>query len=172
MTMARLRAVVAWTACALLAVPLANCAGNGHARSDERANVYPENYRNDMIGFLHTYINDPTQVRDAAIADPVLRLVSGSPDRGNSPLDKISRSFERGTGSQERYIVCVRFNAKDRDGRYTGLKNGNGGLHRRPLRALLRAAARTVRSGGLQAVPGTGDARPLTRGCGHRYQLP
>jgi hypothetical protein len=124
MTMARLRAVVAWTACALSAVPLANCAGNGHARSDERANVYPENYRNDMIGFLHTYINDPTQVRDAAIADPVLRLVSGSPDRGNSPLDKISRSFERGTGSQERYIVCVRFNGKDRDGRYTGLKTG------------------------------------------------
>jgi hypothetical protein len=121
--MARLRPIIAWVACALLAIPLADCAGNGHARSDERANVYPENYRADMLGFLHTYINDPTQIRDASIADPVLRLV-GNPDRGNSPLDKLTRSFEPSSGSQERYIVCVRFNAKDRDGRYTGLKQG------------------------------------------------
>lgn len=122
--MARLRPIVGWAACALLAIPLAGCAGNGHARSDERANVYPENYRSDMLGFLHTYINDPTQIRDAAIADPVMRLVSGAPDRGNNPLDKISRSFDRGPGSQERYIVCVRFNPKNSDGRYTGLKTG------------------------------------------------
>jgi hypothetical protein len=124
MTRARLRPIVGWAACALLAIPLAGCAGNGHARSDERANVYPENYRSDMLGFLHTYINDPTQIRDAAIADPVMRLVGGAPDRGNNPLDKISRSFDRGPGSQERYIVCVRFNAKNSDGRYTGLKTG------------------------------------------------
>jgi hypothetical protein len=122
--MVRLRPILAWTACALLALPLADCAGNGHARSDERANVYPENYRADMLGFLHTYINDPTQIRDAAIAEPVLRLVSGAPDRGNSALDKISRSFDRGTGSQERYIVCVRFNPKNSEGRYTGVKTG------------------------------------------------
>jgi hypothetical protein len=121
--MAGLRPIIAWAACALLTIPLADCAGNGHARSDERANVYPENYRADMLGFLHTYINDPTQIRDAAIADPVLRLV-GNPDRGNSPLDKLTRSFEPSSGSQERYIVCVRFNAKDQDGRYTGLKQG------------------------------------------------
>jgi hypothetical protein len=121
--MAGLRPIIAWAACALLTIPLADCAGNGHARSDERANVYPENYRADMLGFLHTYINDPTQIRDAAIADPVLRLV-GNPDRGNSPVDKLTRSFEPSSGSQERYIVCVRFNSKDRDGRYTGLKQG------------------------------------------------
>jgi len=124
MRMVRLRPAAAWTACALLAIPLADCAGNGHARSDERANVYPDNYKAELLGFLHTYINDPTQIRDAAIAEPVLRLVSGNPDRGNSPLDKVTRSFERSSGSQERYIVCLRFNAKDRDGRYTGLKQG------------------------------------------------
>ena len=124
MRMVRLRPAAAWTACALFAIPLADCAGNGHARSDERANVYPDNYKAELLGFLHTYINDPTQIRDAAIAEPVLRLVSGNPDRGNSPLDKLSRSFERSSASQERYIVCLRFNAKDRDGRYTGLKQG------------------------------------------------
>ena len=124
MTTVRLRLLAAWTAGALLAIPLADCAGNGHARSDERANVYPDNYKTELLGFLHTYINDPTQIRDAAIAEPVLRPVSGNPDRGNSPLDKLSRSFERGTGPQVRYIVCVRFNAKDRDGRYTGPKQG------------------------------------------------
>ena len=124
MTMVRLRPAAAWTACALFAIPLADCAGNGHARSDERANVYPDNYKAELLGFLHTYINDPTQIRDAAIAEPVLTLVSGNPDRGNSPLDKVTRSFERSSGSQERYIVCLRFNAKDRDGRYTGLKQG------------------------------------------------
>jgi hypothetical protein len=108
----------------VLAAALGGCAGNGQARTDERANIYPENYKNELIGFLHSYINDPTQVHQAVVSQPALRLVNAAPDV-NNPLDRIGRSMGRGgSSSLERYIVCVRFNAKDRDGRYTGLKQG------------------------------------------------
>jgi hypothetical protein len=125
MTRAQLRFAFICTAGALSAAMLAGCTGDGHARSDARANVFPDNYRTELVGYLHTYINDPTNIRDAAITEPAIRLVSsGPPDRGNDPLDKLARSLEGGRGSQERYIVCVRFNAKNGDGRYTGLKTG------------------------------------------------
>ena len=107
-----------------VAVSLADCAGHGRPSSDERANAYPENYKTDLLGFLHTYVNDPTQIRDAAIADPVLMPVSGSPDRAGSSPGRFANPFDPTGGSQERYVVCVRYNAKDRDGRYTGLKQG------------------------------------------------
>jgi hypothetical protein len=114
------------------ATALADCAGHGHTRSDEQANVYPENYKSELLGFLHSYINDPTQIRDAAIADPVVRPVnlvaqnrSGGPrDRGSDSADGGDSFLNPGGGSRERYIVCVRYNAKDRDGRYTGIKQG------------------------------------------------
>jgi hypothetical protein len=106
----------------VLAAALGGCTNHGQARTDERANVYPENYKNELIGYLHSYINDPTQVHEAAISEPALRLVNAQQD---NPLDRIGRSMGRGGGSSlERYIVCVRFNAKDRDGRYTGVKQG------------------------------------------------
>ncbi len=111
-------------ACVAVAAALADCAGHGRPRSDERANAYPENYKTELLGFLHTYINDPTQIHDAAIADPVLMPVSGSPDRAGGSAGRFANLLDPSGGSQERYVVCVRYNAKDSDGRYTGLKQG------------------------------------------------
>jgi hypothetical protein len=64
------------------------------------ANVYPDNYRTELLAFLRTYLNDPTNVLEAQIAEPVLRQVN----------------------STDRYVVCLRYNAKNSDGRYTGVK--------------------------------------------------
>ncbi|TAK49426.1 MAG: hypothetical protein EPO23_04245 [Xanthobacteraceae bacterium] len=59
---------------------------------------FPANYRAELLIFLRSYLNDPTGVREAMIAGPVTRLFGG----------------------YERYIVCLRYNARNLSGGYTG----------------------------------------------------
>jgi hypothetical protein len=82
----------------LLAVGLSACAGQQSPFESTKA---PTNYKADIVAFLRTYLNDPTNVREAAVAPPSLQRV----------------------GSDSRYIACVRFNARRLDGRYAGLLN-------------------------------------------------
>jgi len=49
---------------------------------------------------MHAYLNDPTDIHDAAISDPALKSVGGS----------------------TRYVVCVKFNAKKNAREYAGVK--------------------------------------------------
>ncbi len=65
------------------------------------ANVFPAEYRPELIAYLRTYLNDPTGVREAAISEPLLKPV----------------------GPGERYVVCVRFNPKRPGGGYAGAKD-------------------------------------------------
>jgi len=82
-----------------LAMALAGCgASRSREEREERINVHPDNYRADLLAALHTYVNDPTNIRDAYLSDPAIK-----------PL-----------GTQNRYVACVRYNAKNSDGRYTG----------------------------------------------------
>lgn len=65
--------------------------------SDSNANQpFPSNYRTEMLSFLHTYLNNPVGVREAAIAEPVQRTVGG----------------------RVRYISCLRFSERQSDGAY------------------------------------------------------
>jgi hypothetical protein len=136
----------------ILMTALANCAGHGRPHDDARANVYPESYKTDLL--VHSYINDPTKIRDAAISEPALRPVPAAPAGGGGPM-AISGGmggggrgggrgggggppegsadasevggggfFGQGDKPPERYTVCVRYNAKDFDGRYAGIKQG------------------------------------------------
>ena len=68
----------------------------------EGQNVYPQNFKADLLAFLRTYLNDPTGVHSASVAQPTLK--------------------DRGPG--QRYIVCLRYNARDNTGAYTGMKTG------------------------------------------------
>ncbi len=88
---------------AVAGAALAGC-GTDHAREmrEERAAVFPDNSRAQVLAFMRTYLNDPTNVRDAYIAEPAMKEL----------------------GSQNRYVVCVRYNAKNSDGRYGGSKDG------------------------------------------------
>jgi hypothetical protein len=148
---------LALTAPALILVTaLADCAGHGRPHDDARANVYPDNYKSDVLGFLHSYINDPTKIRDAAISEPALRPAPAGPAGGGGPSAMSCGMGGRGGGGRggsgppdsgpseggagggagigslfgqsdkppERYTVCVRYNAKDVDGRYAGIKQG------------------------------------------------
>jgi hypothetical protein len=65
-------------------------------------NVVPQHYKDDLLAFLRTYLNDPTHVRDASVSPPILK-----------PLDQ-----------GERYVACVRYNARDTDRKYMGAKTG------------------------------------------------
>jgi hypothetical protein len=68
----------------------------------EAQNISPQNYKSDLIAFLRTYLNDPANVRGAAVSMPQLKPV----------------------GEGQRYIACVRYTARDMDGKYTGQKEG------------------------------------------------
>lgn len=68
----------------------------------EAQNVYPQDYKGDLLAFLRTYLNDPTGVRNAGVSQPALMDV----------------------GPGKRYVACVRYNARDGKGRYSGVKVG------------------------------------------------
>jgi len=68
----------------------------------EAQNVYPASYKADLLAYLRTYLNDPTNVRTAAVTAP----------------------FLKSAGPGDRYIVCVRYNARNTDGKYLGSKDG------------------------------------------------
>jgi hypothetical protein len=63
-------------------------------------NIFPEKYRAEILAYQRSYLNDPTGIRSAAISQPAVRKV----------------------GSVERYVVCVRFNAKQPSGGYPGVR--------------------------------------------------
>lgn len=67
----------------------------------EAQNVFPQNYKADLMAYMRTYLNDPTHVRGAAVSQPQLKTV----------------------GPGERYVACVRFDARV-DGKYAGSKDG------------------------------------------------
>ena len=70
----------------------------------ESGNVAPARPRDDLIAFMRTYLNNPTNVRSAQLSQPALKRVPGDPG--------------------DRVIICVRYNARDTSGKYAGVKTG------------------------------------------------
>ena len=84
------------------AAALAGCLTDQAHDGEARGAVLPENYKADIIAFMRTYLNDPSNVRDAFITEPAIKPV----------------------GSRSQYVACVRYNAKNTDGKYMGSKYG------------------------------------------------
>jgi hypothetical protein len=88
-------------------VALGGCAGpsgylsESQRKAEEAKNIVPENYKADLLAFMRTYLNDPENVRSAALSQP----------------QKIE------LGEADRYVACLRFNAKNSTGKYTGAKD-------------------------------------------------
>jgi hypothetical protein len=70
----------------------------------ERSNVAPLDYKADILAFMRTYLNDPTNVRNAAVSAPARKLIPGDP--------------------AERIVSCLRYDAKKSSGGYAGAKTG------------------------------------------------
>jgi hypothetical protein len=98
---ARLLASLAAAALAGCATDIGPTSAELKARWDAE-NIYPQNYRQDLLAFLRTYLNDPAHVRGAAVSQPQLKYI----------------------GPGDRYVSCVRFNARNTDGKYVGSKDG------------------------------------------------
>ena len=87
----------------LLPIALAACAGSDGGGSitytDDRGvanQPFPNNYRVELLAFMKTYLNDPRGVHDAAMAEPMQRVVGG----------------------RLRYVSCLRFTPRESDGSY------------------------------------------------------
>lgn len=87
----------------LLPLSLVGCASSGEVSgisyTDDRGvsdQLFPNNYRTELLAFFRTYLNDPAGTRDAQMADPVQRQVGG----------------------RLRYVSCVRYTPRGMDGAY------------------------------------------------------
>ena len=92
----------------LLGMMLGGCATDvGPSEAELKArwdaeNVYPQDYKRDLLAFLRTYLNDPGHVRAAQVSQPQRRTL----------------------GPGERYIVCVRYRTRKDDGKYGPPRDG------------------------------------------------
>jgi hypothetical protein len=80
----------------VLAMTLAACSSGKTPEVDP--NIVPTNYKQEILTTLMNSLDDPNNLRDAYISDPVLAS----------------------TGTNQRYTACVRFNARDASHRYAG----------------------------------------------------
>jgi hypothetical protein len=99
----QLRISARYAAILLLPLWLAACGGGGSVGgisfTDDQGTAeqpYPTDYKTNLLAFMRTYLNNPVGVRDASMALPVQRTVGG----------------------RLRYVSCVRYTAKDMDGKY------------------------------------------------------
>jgi hypothetical protein len=73
---------------------LGACAHHHHdddaGPTDPGLDPYPTNYKSDILSAMHAYLNDPTGIHDAAIAEPAFKAAGGV----------------------KHYVVCLRYNAK------------------------------------------------------------
>jgi hypothetical protein len=77
----------------LLVGALGACASDSprvETKGGESVNVYPANYKAEVLAYLRNYLNDLSGIREAGITVPAVRPV----------------------GNLERYAVCVRFSAR------------------------------------------------------------
>jgi len=75
----------------LLSLMLAlGACGHDLVPDGDEINVYPTNYKSDILAAMHAYLNNPTGIRDAAISEPTLKS----------------------SGTVNRYVACLRFTPK------------------------------------------------------------
>jgi hypothetical protein len=83
-----------------LALVLAACSSD-KKEPEENPNVFPADYKNEILTTMTTMLDDPTNVRNAYISDPMLRAVV----------------------KDEHYTVCVRSDSRNISRQYSGSKD-------------------------------------------------
>ena len=126
-------AVIAVSACTV-----GHLTGEDGGRVDDPRNPRPANYKSDLIAMLRVYLNNPTQIRDASLSEPMLASVVG----------------------RNRYIVCLRLDAKRSSGQYTGSREYIAIFLAGRLDQLVDAKAEQCKAADYQPFP---EAETLTR---------
>ena len=101
----------------LLAVDLIGCSGSGSKQPEENPNVFPADYKNEILLTMTSTLDDPTNVRGAFISEPALRQA----------------------GKEERYVVCVRSDSRNANKQYTGSMDRIGYFYAGHLNQLIDA---------------------------------
>lgn len=81
-----------------LAACLVACSSD-KKQAEENPNVFPADYKNEILVTLTNTLDDPTNIRSASVTDPFVRVA----------------------GKEERYLVCMRFDARNLNRHYTGI---------------------------------------------------
>lgn len=86
-----------------LATALAGCSAGDYfgKPKDVDPNIFPTDYKKEILVTLTPLLDNPNNVRDALITDPALVSI----------------------GKDQRYAVCVRANARNASGQYPGPKD-------------------------------------------------
>ena len=74
--------------------------GHNVLTDDDDINVYPTNYKSDILAAMHAYLKNPTGIRDAAISEPTIKS----------------------SGTVSRYVACLRFTPKKNASEYGGTR--------------------------------------------------
>jgi hypothetical protein len=92
----------------ILALALAGCGSmsDGPSAAERKAmlqaqNIYPTAYKAEILAYFRSYLNDPAGIRGAFVSEPALKQL---------PFG-------------ERYVACVRFNARKGADAYGGSKD-------------------------------------------------
>jgi hypothetical protein len=101
---------------ALTTFALAACTGSTPTPAVD-PNIAPSEYDREMLNTLRSTLENPANVREASISAPALRPV----------------------GQEQRYSVCVRFNARDGANQYMGIKEHIGWFYGGHLNQLVEA---------------------------------
>ena len=99
-----------------LAVSLLACSSD-KKQAEENPNIFPADYKNEILTTLTSSLDDPTNIRSAYITDP----------------------FIRPAGKEERYVVCVRSDSRNVARHYTGITDRIGYLYNGHLNQLVDA---------------------------------
>lgn len=86
-------------------------------QAEENPNVFPSDYKNEILTTLTSSLDDPTNIRSAYITDP----------------------FIRPAGKEERYVVCVRSDSRNVARHYTGITDRIGYFYNGHLNQLVDA---------------------------------
>jgi hypothetical protein len=82
---------------AAFAGALAACSSSDKGTVDN-PNIFPSDFRKEVLSTLRKVLDDPTKVRDAYLSDPALTPV----------------------GKDQRYTICLRYNARNSLHQYMG----------------------------------------------------
>jgi hypothetical protein len=66
----------------------------------DEINVYPTNYKLDILAAMHAYLKNPTGIRDATISEPAIKS----------------------SGTVNRYVACLRFTPKKNVSEYGAIR--------------------------------------------------
>ena len=135
----RVECLLLAAAIVLSACTVGHLTGDDGGRVDDPRNPRPANYKSDLIAMLRVYLNNPTQIRDASLSEPMLLPV---------------------VGGRNRYVVCLRLDAKRSSGQYTGSREYIAIFLAGRLDQLVDAKAEQCKAAEYQPFP---EAETLTR---------